>query len=155
MGVTGLESLVRLQNRLPPRNAADFLELAENCTSLDRKLFSGLLKAEDGHQLGLFTNGFAIAAVLDGKQPTSSPTRQTRDRFAAGKRRIEVFAALADFFHGLRRTLGLREKDENGLSPATRLYKRSRTTPRDIKWRASGTKPKAETPSTLPCGVSL
>jgi hypothetical protein len=59
------------------------------------------------------------------------------------------------FFHGLHRTLGLREKDKNGLSPAVRLYKRSRTTPRDIKWRASGTKPKAETPSTLPVDVSL
>jgi hypothetical protein len=27
-----------VQNRPPPRNAADFFELAENCTFLDRKL---------------------------------------------------------------------------------------------------------------------
>jgi len=153
--VTGLESLCGMQNRPPPRNTADFLELAENCTFLDRKLISGLLKAEDEHQLCLFSNGFAIAAILDGKQPTSRPTRRTKDRFAAGKRRVEVFAALADFLHGLRRTLGPREKDRNGLSPAIRLYKRSRTTPRDIKWRASGTKTKAETPSTLPVVVSV
>jgi hypothetical protein len=41
-GVTGLESLVWRTEPPPPRNAADFLELAENCTFLDRKLTSAL-----------------------------------------------------------------------------------------------------------------
>ena len=42
-----------MQNRLPPRNAADFLELAENCTFLDRKLTNALNKTVDGHELGI------------------------------------------------------------------------------------------------------
>jgi hypothetical protein len=33
----------------PPRNAADFLELAKNCTFLDRKLISALYETADGH----------------------------------------------------------------------------------------------------------
>jgi hypothetical protein len=33
----------------PPRNAADFLELAENCTFLDRKRISALNEAVYGH----------------------------------------------------------------------------------------------------------
>jgi hypothetical protein len=33
----------------PPRNAADFLELAENCIFLDRKLTSALKEAANGH----------------------------------------------------------------------------------------------------------
>jgi hypothetical protein len=46
---------VNRRNRLsacsstPPRNAADFLELAENCTFMDRKLTSAFKKAVDGH----------------------------------------------------------------------------------------------------------
>jgi hypothetical protein len=36
---------------MPPRNAADFLELAKNCTFLDRKLISALYKTADGHEL--------------------------------------------------------------------------------------------------------
>ena len=36
---------------MPPRNAADFLELAENCTFLDRKLISALDETADGHKL--------------------------------------------------------------------------------------------------------
>jgi hypothetical protein len=43
--------LCGIQNRLPPRNAADFLELAEICTFLDRKLISALCKTADGHYL--------------------------------------------------------------------------------------------------------
>ena len=46
--VTGLESLVR-HKRVPPRNAADFLELAKNCTFLDRKLISARYETADGH----------------------------------------------------------------------------------------------------------
>ncbi|MGB5422355.1 MAG: hypothetical protein WBN03_09355 [Desulfobacterales bacterium] len=48
---------VNLRNRCatytvtPPRNAADFLDLAENCTFLDRKLTSALKEAVDGHKL--------------------------------------------------------------------------------------------------------
>jgi hypothetical protein len=34
---------------MPPRNAADFLELAENCTFLDRKLISARYETADGH----------------------------------------------------------------------------------------------------------
>ena len=34
----------------PPRNAADFLELAENCTFLDRKLICALNETVDGHE---------------------------------------------------------------------------------------------------------
>jgi hypothetical protein len=34
---------------MPPRNAADFLELAKNCTFLDRKRISALYKTADGH----------------------------------------------------------------------------------------------------------
>jgi len=33
----------------PPRNAADFLELAENCSILDRKQISALDGTMDGH----------------------------------------------------------------------------------------------------------
>jgi hypothetical protein len=33
----------------PPRNAADFLELAKNCTFLDRKLISAFYETADGH----------------------------------------------------------------------------------------------------------
>jgi hypothetical protein len=33
----------------PPRNAADFLELAENGVFLDRKLIGALNKTGDGH----------------------------------------------------------------------------------------------------------
>jgi hypothetical protein len=35
----------------PPRNAADFLEPAENCSFLDRKLISALNGTVDGHKL--------------------------------------------------------------------------------------------------------
>jgi hypothetical protein len=35
----------------PPRNAADFLELAENCTFLDRKLTSALNETWMGTKL--------------------------------------------------------------------------------------------------------
>jgi hypothetical protein len=34
---------------MPPRNAADFLELAKNCTFLDRKLIRALYETADGH----------------------------------------------------------------------------------------------------------
>jgi hypothetical protein len=43
---------------MPPRNAADFLELAKNGTFLDRKLISALYKTADGHEL-------MIPAVVD------------------------------------------------------------------------------------------
>jgi hypothetical protein len=33
----------------PPRNAADFLELAENCTFMERKLICALYDTADGH----------------------------------------------------------------------------------------------------------
>ena len=36
---------------MPPRNAADFLELEENCTFLDRKLISALDETADWHKL--------------------------------------------------------------------------------------------------------
>jgi hypothetical protein len=36
---------------MPPRNAADFLELAKNCTFLDRKLISARFETADGHEL--------------------------------------------------------------------------------------------------------
>jgi hypothetical protein len=38
-------------NSTPPHNAADFLELAKNCTYLIRKRISALYKTADGHQL--------------------------------------------------------------------------------------------------------
>jgi hypothetical protein len=38
---------------MPPHNAADFLELAKNCTFLDRKLFSALYETADGHYLNI------------------------------------------------------------------------------------------------------
>ena len=44
----------------PPRNAADFLELAENCTFLDRKLTSALKEAVDGHYLALSAPFFKL-----------------------------------------------------------------------------------------------
>jgi len=34
---------------MPPRNAADFLELTKNCSFLDRKLISALDETADGH----------------------------------------------------------------------------------------------------------
>ena len=50
--VTGLRNrLCGIQNRLSPRNAADLLELAKNCTFLDRKLISALYETADGHEL--------------------------------------------------------------------------------------------------------
>jgi hypothetical protein len=49
-GVNQRNRLCGVQNRPPPRNAADFLELAENCTFLDRKLTSALNKIVDGHK---------------------------------------------------------------------------------------------------------
>jgi hypothetical protein len=36
---------------MPPRNAADFLELAENCAFLARKHISALNETVDGHSL--------------------------------------------------------------------------------------------------------
>ena len=42
--------LCGIQNRLPPRNAADFIELAENCTFLDRKLINTINETGDGHE---------------------------------------------------------------------------------------------------------
>ena len=36
---------------MPPRNSTDFLELAKNCTFLDRKLISALDEDADGHYL--------------------------------------------------------------------------------------------------------
>ena len=36
---------------MPPRNAADFLELAKNCSFLDRKLINALYETADGHEL--------------------------------------------------------------------------------------------------------
>jgi len=38
----------------PPRNAADFLELAENCPFLDRKLIRAFNETLDGHDLVSF-----------------------------------------------------------------------------------------------------
>jgi hypothetical protein len=35
---------------MPPRNAADFFEVAENCAFLDRKLINPLFETADGHQ---------------------------------------------------------------------------------------------------------
>jgi len=53
LGVTDLRNrLCGIQNRLPPRNAADLLELAENFTFLDRKLISALYETADGHKIG-------------------------------------------------------------------------------------------------------
>jgi len=37
---------------MPPRNAADFLELAENCAFLDRKPISALIETVNGLYLG-------------------------------------------------------------------------------------------------------
>jgi len=37
---------------MPPRNAADFLELAKNCAFLDRKLISAFYETTDGQQVG-------------------------------------------------------------------------------------------------------
>ena len=36
---------------MPPRNAADFLELSKNCSFLDRKLINALHETADGHDL--------------------------------------------------------------------------------------------------------
>jgi hypothetical protein len=50
--VTGLaESLVRHTEPSASAQFLDFLELAENCTFLDRKLTSTLKKTVDGHEL--------------------------------------------------------------------------------------------------------
>jgi hypothetical protein len=38
---------------MPPRNAADLLELAKNCTFLDRKLISALYETADGQKIGI------------------------------------------------------------------------------------------------------
>jgi hypothetical protein len=43
-----------MQNRQPPRNAAEFLELAKNCTFLDRKRISARYETADGHALRLY-----------------------------------------------------------------------------------------------------
>jgi hypothetical protein len=43
-GVTGLESLVRHTKPSASAQFLDFIELAENCTFLDRKLTSALKK---------------------------------------------------------------------------------------------------------------
>jgi hypothetical protein len=50
-GVNRRNRLCGVQNRPPPRNAADFLELAENCAFLDRKLSGALSETVDGHYL--------------------------------------------------------------------------------------------------------
>jgi hypothetical protein len=50
-GVNQRNRLCGVQNRPPPRNAADFLELAENWSFLDRKLTSALKEAVNGHYL--------------------------------------------------------------------------------------------------------
>jgi hypothetical protein len=34
---------------MPPRNAADFLELVKNCSFLDRKFINALYETADGH----------------------------------------------------------------------------------------------------------
>jgi hypothetical protein len=38
---------------MPPRNAADFLEVTKNFTLLDRKLISARYETADGHYLEL------------------------------------------------------------------------------------------------------
>jgi hypothetical protein len=50
-GVNRRNRLCGEQNRPPPRNAADFLGLAENRSFLDRKLTSALSETVDGHSL--------------------------------------------------------------------------------------------------------
>jgi hypothetical protein len=49
-GVTGSGGIAcAAYKRMPQRNAADFLELAKNCTFLDRKHISALHENADGH----------------------------------------------------------------------------------------------------------
>jgi len=46
---------------MPPRNSTDFLELAENCTFLDRKLINDLIKPWTGTEQ-LKTEGSRLKA---------------------------------------------------------------------------------------------
>jgi hypothetical protein len=47
-GVNLRNCLCGVQNRPPPRNAAELYRLEEKCTFLDRKLTSALKEAVDG-----------------------------------------------------------------------------------------------------------
>jgi len=49
VGVTGLGSLVRHTEPSASAQSLDFLELAKNCTFLDRKLTIALYETADGH----------------------------------------------------------------------------------------------------------
>jgi hypothetical protein len=58
----------------PPRNAADFLELTENCSFLDRKRFNALNETVDGHYQcpsikSLFSAGLAVVAGFRLRRP--------------------------------------------------------------------------------------
>ena len=63
--VTGLRNrLCGIQNRLPPRNSTDFLELAKNCTFLDRKLTSADNENADGHEGGDMAQPVLVDVLL-------------------------------------------------------------------------------------------
>jgi hypothetical protein len=47
----------------PPRDIADFLELANNCAFLDRKLISALKESVDGHKRGTSNVGPPIPGL--------------------------------------------------------------------------------------------
>ena len=51
LGVTGLESLVRHTEPSASAQFLDFLELAENCSFLDRKLVSAPYETAERHEL--------------------------------------------------------------------------------------------------------
>ena len=83
LGVNRRNRLCGIQNRLPPRNAADFLELAKNCTFLDRKRISAPFETADGHSLRLkrpYTQALgrlcrSTWVLLPGPQPKSMTAR--------------------------------------------------------------------------------
>ena len=72
-----------IQNRLPPRNAADFIELAENCTFLDRKLINTINETGDGHE-GEVTHDAPYAASLE----TGGEFRDNESRRVTGVRHV-------------------------------------------------------------------
>ena len=64
IGVNRRNRLCGIQNRLPPRNSTDFLELAKNCTFLDRKLTSADNENADGHEGGDMAQPVLVDVLL-------------------------------------------------------------------------------------------
>ena len=71
-----------IQNRLPPRNAADFIEFAENCPFLDRKLINTINETGDGHE-----GGAKAASLVRGEFRDNESRRVTDVRHVPRRRR--------------------------------------------------------------------